>query len=99
MCKKRNQTILNFIFFAGNVPCQGAVESSLFISYLCKDLENLSPYMDLLKILTQVSRRMPVDYDDDDDPNLTVDTRLQVPHVHSTLTRDIYFHPKQLRNE
>lgn len=67
---------------------------SWFIQALCKTLNEHAPQMDLLSMMTVVSRRVAYDFESYDSQNKDLCGMKQVPVIVSTLTRQISFHPK-----
>ncbi|XP_037803409.1 caspase-1-like isoform X2 [Penaeus monodon] len=70
------------------------VQGSVFIHFLAENLRNYalsSPRPSLSSILLKVSREVAVLYESDIDPQNQYHKNKQVPYIHSTLLREIYF--------
>lgn len=69
-------------------------QGSWFIQTLCKELQDLIPHTDLLKITTRIVGRVALDFETGSNCNPEWNHKKQVPYIHSTLTKDIYLYPK-----
>ncbi|XP_063607617.1 uncharacterized protein LOC134782171 isoform X2 [Penaeus indicus] len=70
------------------------IQGSVFIHYLAENLKNYantSPRPSLSSILLKVSREVAVLYESDIESQNKYHENKQVPYIHSTLLREIYF--------
>lgn len=88
-------SIGNF-FFLGYYSFRHPEEGTWFIQSLCTEINkhDLSA-IDLLRIMTRVSRRVALDHESYNPENLWIHQRKQIPTIHSMLIRDVFFKPKK----
>ncbi|XP_034245432.1 caspase-1-like [Thrips palmi] len=77
-------------FFSWRNPEDG----TWFIQCLCEELRNNAAKVDLLKLLTNVSRKVALDYQSYNDLIPWQHEQKQVPSVVSMLIRDVHLRPK-----
>ncbi|KAL1139365.1 hypothetical protein AAG570_006349 [Ranatra chinensis] len=65
-----------------------------FIQSFCQVLNDHYRTLDFQKIMTRVSHRVAIEFESYNDCFLEQHEQKQVPNMHSTLIRDVYFRPK-----
>lgn len=78
-------------FFSFRHPENG----TWFIQSLCEELNAHGTSIDLLKLLTRVSRRVAINFQSYNDSQPWFDEQKQIPSINSMLIRDVYFRPKR----
>ena len=89
--------LLYIVLLAGSTDHQKTNTCSQFIKVLCEKLEELSPEVDLLKIMTHLTNEVVQDSSFDFSTPCDAynrNWRSGIPQINSTLTRDVYFYPK-----
>ncbi|XP_053666892.1 caspase-like [Anopheles marshallii] len=81
--------------YKGHVSWRNTLGGSWFIQALCAELEISWRHMELLQLLTAVSRRVAYDYQSNVPQRETMDAMKQMPSVVSMLTKLVYFPVKK----
>ncbi|XP_034246694.1 uncharacterized protein LOC117648328 [Thrips palmi] len=76
------------------VAWRDSEKGSWFIQSLCDELQSNASELDLLKLLTNVSRKVALHHQSSDDQMSRRNEQKQVPCVVSMLIRDVYLRPK-----
>nr|XP_018914007.1 PREDICTED: caspase-1-like [Bemisia tabaci]XP_018914009.1 PREDICTED: caspase-1-like [Bemisia tabaci]XP_018914010.1 PREDICTED: caspase-1-like [Bemisia tabaci]XP_018914011.1 PREDICTED: caspase-1-like [Bemisia tabaci] len=87
--------LLAFSTFEGFFSFRHPENGTWFIQSLCEELNAHGTSMDLLKLLTRVSRRVAINFQSYNDSQPWFDEQKQVPSINSMLIRDVYFRPKR----
>lgn len=82
----------SFTSFAGHYSFRG-LKGSCYIQTLCEVINKHWRNMDLLKMLTIISRKVAFEFEVAHNSSFLNETK-QMPTFSSTLTRDLYFLPK-----
>uniref|UniRef100_A0A182YKQ1 Caspase n=1 Tax=Anopheles stephensi TaxID=30069 RepID=A0A182YKQ1_ANOST len=77
--------------YQGHVSWRNPVGGSWFIQALCAELELNWRHMELLQLLTAVSRRVAYDYQSNVPQSGSMDAMKQMPSIVSMLTKLVYF--------
>ncbi|XP_052899157.1 caspase-like [Anopheles moucheti] len=81
--------------YKGHVSWRSTVGGSWFIQALCAELEISWRHLELLQLLTAVSRRVAYDYQSNVPQSETMNAMKQMPSIVSMLTKLVYFPVKK----
>uniref|UniRef100_A0A182RLG1 Caspase n=1 Tax=Anopheles funestus TaxID=62324 RepID=A0A182RLG1_ANOFN len=81
--------------YKGHVSWRNPIGGSWFIQALCVELELSWRHLELLQLLTAVSRRVAYDYQSNVPQSDTMDAMKQMPSIVSMLTKLVYFPVKK----
>uniref|UniRef100_A0A182WLY8 Caspase n=1 Tax=Anopheles minimus TaxID=112268 RepID=A0A182WLY8_9DIPT len=81
--------------YDGHVSWRNPIGGSWFIQALCVELETSWRHMELLQLLTAVSRRVAYDYQSNVPQSDTINAMKQMPSIVSMLTKLVYFPVKK----
>ena len=80
--------------FSGFLSWRNGLHGSYFVQSLCQILDKYGKQHDLLSNMTQVARKVALDFESHTMNNQWKNGKKQIPCINSTLIRDIFFDKK-----
>jgi hypothetical protein len=85
---------ISVLLFLGYFSWRNTVQGAWFVQALCEVFGNHWTTLDLLTLLTRVSKKVAYDFESHAPAYSSMNRKKQMPCIMSMLTKDFYFTPK-----